>query len=398
MTHDPPPLPATEPRRPRWAGCLVVLVAAGLAVGAGVRWGRPWLQERQAAAAADQAAISGEPEEVVRVTGPRRVWVAPDSRLARKLAATPPRREETAAAALTVTGSVAARLDRRDRRWWRPREGHWDFATAELAGTYGDWVKARADLEFARAQADKVRQLTEANVKYLTAVARRKARLAEIGAESEEVKAGAEADRLKAEIQGEKDIHEADTAVRNAVRARDLLERQLLQAGIDPDLLERPERGVVMVVADVPEGQARRVWPGQPCEARFYARRESPYEGRVQRIGTSLSKERRTLRVIFQLNDAEGKLLPGMFADVGLGTEAREVWTVPAAAVLHIGDADYVLVRADDDEYRVAAVEVGEPAGGRVPVKGLTKDDQVLGDNAILLKPAAVQALQLVRP
>src|SRR5262249_38938446 len=150
--------------------------------------------------------------------------VAPDSRLARKLTSEAPRLENTTAAALTVTGSIVARLDRprREKRWWSPREDHWDFATTDLAGNYSDWVKARADLEFARAHADKVRKLTEENVKSLTAVAARKAKLEKIGAESEEVKAGAEADRLKAVIQGDKDIHEADTAVRTAVRARDL--------------------------------------------------------------------------------------------------------------------------------------------------------------------------------
>jgi hypothetical protein len=351
----------------------------------------------QTLSATAQTAYSGEPEEVVRVAGPGVIGVAPESRLAEKLEAGRPRRQTTSAPALTVTGSVVARLDARKKPGGvgDDTEDHWDFATPDLAATYGDWVKARADLEFVQKQAAKIRQLTKVNVDYLTAVAKRKAKLQQIGDTSEETKEAAEADRLKAEIQGEKDIFEAETAVRNAARTRDLLERSLLQAGIDPDLLERPERGVVLVVADVPEVQSKQVWAGQPCEARFFALPDKPFDGKVSRVGPSLSKERRTLRVIFKLGDPAKELLPGMFADIGLGTERRDVLTIPAGAVLHSGRSDYVLVRRGADEFRVVEVEVGEPSGGRVPVKsGVKETDEVVGEGAILLKPAAVRAIR----
>ena len=48
----------------------------------------------------------------------------------------------------------------------------------------------------------------------------------------------AEADLLQARLQGQKDVFEAETAVKNTVRTRVGLERQLYQAGVDPLLLE----------------------------------------------------------------------------------------------------------------------------------------------------------------
>lgn len=115
---------------------------------------------------------------------------------------------------------------------------------------------------------------------------------------------------------------------------------------------------------------------------------------RFSRLAPTLSKERRTLRVVFELSDPEGRLRPGLFADVGLGTERREVVTVPAEAVLHIGRADYVLVETKGGEYRVTEVRVGEPHGPRLEIRsGLAPEGRVVGGGAILLKPLAVQAL-----
>ena len=50
------------------------------------------------------------------------------------------------------------------------------------------------------------------------------------------------ADLLQAKLQGQKDEHEALTALQNAVRTLSTLERQLFQAGIDPELLVRATR------------------------------------------------------------------------------------------------------------------------------------------------------------
>jgi membrane fusion protein, heavy metal efflux system len=402
MFHAQLPAPQNSDLRARlhhWGRWIVGLLLTAIVAGAGYWWGLPWFQRQLQASSPPASGIgaNGEPEEVVRITSPGRVWVAPGSRMAAKLAAELPRRQTIAAPALTVTGSVVARLDAnaKSSAGFQGSEDRWDFATPELATSYGDWVKSGDDLDFAQKQATKVRALAKANLDFLTAVAKRKAKLKDIGWESEETKVSSEADRLKAEIQGEKDIHEAETNVRNAVRTRELLERQLLQAGIDPVLLSKPERGVVLVVADVPETQSSFVRPAQPCEAHFFALPNKPFQGTVTRVAPSLSKERRTLRVIFQLSDPERSLLPGMFADVGLDTRRREILSVPAGSVVHVGAADYVLVRIAENEFRVAPVEVGELGEDRALIKsGVTEKEEVVGESAILLKPAAVQALQ----
>lgn len=388
--------PSAPMWRRLWPWALAITLLSGSAIAAG--WWRGWWVLPEAAVAPENDNASTGPPVVVTVAGPRLVHVDPESRLARRLAVVPVQSAEVRTPLMTVTGNVVARLGKRMHARTGPdaAEEHWDFVTAELATTYGDWLKARADVAFAETQLARVKELTAANVTYLTAVAKRKAKLTEIGTETEETKAAAEADRLRAVIQGQKDVFEAETAIRTAARTRDLLARQLLQAGIDPEVLLEAKDRVALVVADVPEARGGEIYPGQPCEARFVALRGKTFAGHVGRIAPSLSKERRTFRVIFRLPDPESRLMAGMFADVGLGTEARRVLTLPADAVLHIGRSDVVLVRVTDRVglYRVTEVEPGEPIGDRLEIRsGLTGAEAVVGAGAILLKPAASRAL-----
>ena len=48
--------------------------------------------------------------------------------------------------------------------------------------------------------------------------------------------------------------------------------------------------------------------------------------------------------MLFELSDPQGRLKPGMFADIGLGTDLRDTVMVTADGVLHVGRAGLFLV------------------------------------------------------
>ena len=79
-------------------------------------------------------------------------------------------------------------------------------------------------------------------------------KLVEAGTDTEKDLAAAQADLIQSQIQGRKDVHEAETAVRLARRTEAALARQLQQGGLDPDLLRSTTWDVDIVMADVPEG------------------------------------------------------------------------------------------------------------------------------------------------
>jgi len=133
----------------------------------------------------------------------------------------------------------------------------------------------------------------------------------------------------------------------------------------------------------------------QGCTARFFAVPNERFEGRVKSIAPTLSTERRTLRLLFTIDDPDDKLRPGMFAEIGLGTDQRDALLVPADAVLHIGRADYVLVADAPDTWRVTEVVVGEALRNDVEIlNGLQPGMRLVGSGAILLKPLVMRALR----
>jgi membrane fusion protein, heavy metal efflux system len=336
------------------------------------------------------------PSEAVQVTGPGLLRIKADTPLHQRLQVAAAESARISSPVLKVTGTVAASL--------RPGDGkksdYWQFALPEVLTAYTDWQKAIADISFAEAQLVQVKKLDEAKVKAGTTAVERLKKLVAAGTDSQKDLDAAQADLLQTQIQGRKDIHEAETAVRIAQRNEAALSRQLQQAGLEPDLLKSATSDIDIVMADVPEGFQGRVKLGQSCEARFFGIPNQIFPGKVNGISPVISKDRRSLRVLFFIDDLKDQLRPGMFAEIGLGTDPREALLIPTDGVIHVGRADYVLAGTDEaDLWRVVDVQVGEPHDAQIEVlSGLSVGDRVLGKGAILLKPMVIRALQEANP
>jgi multidrug efflux pump subunit AcrA (membrane-fusion protein) len=149
-----------------------------------------------------------------------------------------------------------------------------------------------------------------------------------------------------------------------------------------------------IVVAEAPEARAALVKQQMACAVRFFALPGRVFTGNVSAISPVISSEKRILHVQFTIKDTDRLIRPGMFAEVGMGTDERTVLLMPADGVLHLARSGYALVQADPGQWRVVAVEVGAPVGKDVEVlAGLKEGNRVLGKGAILLKPHVSQAL-----
>ena len=210
-------------------------------------------------------ATDTQKSSVVQLAG-RLVTIQADSALEKKLAVAPVEREKISSPLLTVTGSIVARL----RPGAGAAEDRWQFNTPELLSVYTDFQKSRADVDFAEKQLVKIRQLNRTRVTAQEKVVERLRKLVAAGTDSKKDLAAEETTLKHAELQEQKEVFEAETAVRVASRSRSALERQLLQAGADPNLLSRASEGTAIVVADVPEAKVGLVREGHACLARFY--------------------------------------------------------------------------------------------------------------------------------
>src|SRR5262249_47973867 len=167
---------------------------------------------------------------------------------------------------LTVTGTVTASK----RPGPTPDKDYWQFNTPELLTTYSDWDKAAADVIFAEAQLERIRKFNKEKVDRQTQVVHRARELTKAGTDTIKDQFKEETDLELFKIQGEKENHEAETAVKVAKRNEAALARQLQQSGLETEFLRKATRDDDLVVADVPEAKVSRVYVGQSCEARFF--------------------------------------------------------------------------------------------------------------------------------
>ena len=384
-TAAPPP-PAARPSRwaAVWSGGQFV-VALGLTIATLL-----YLLFTPASKPAAPPAEDRPTDDVVQAVGTDQLRVNPDTPLGKKIQTAVVRPTKITSPVLTVTGTVVASL--------RPGNGkgsdYWQFNSPEVLTAYTDWRKATADIAFARTQLAAVGELAAARLSAQQAIVIRLEKLFESGSDPKKDLDTARADLIQTRIQGRKDTHEADTAVQIAVRNEAALARQLQQAGLDPAMLQATTSDSDIVMADVPEGFLDLVKKvGKGCDARFFGIQEKVFPGTVTSIAPTISRERRSLRVLFAIHDPDDQLRPGMFAEIGLGTDPRSALLAPAEGVVHVGRTDYLLVEATPGVWRVTAVEVGEVHEGRVEiVKGLQPGQRVIGQGAILLKPFAVKA------
>ncbi|MDD2770267.1 MAG: efflux RND transporter periplasmic adaptor subunit [Methylococcus sp.] len=375
---NPMPIPsAASNRRAALAAGVALILAAGV-------W-RFW------PASTTMPAIDRTPHSgTATVAGPLLVAVEPGSLLEQKFEIPTVQKERITTPLVTVSGAVMARL----RPGQEASEDRWQFANVELSGTYADWEKARTEMDFDAKRLKKTRELTAAQLQSQDRVVDRLRKLVATGTEAVRDLTLAEATLLEIQLEGQKAVFEAESALTQATHSHADLERQLLQAGVDPALLDRADTDSAMVMADVPEVRISLVKPGQACDAYFFGLPGQSFHGTVRSLAPALSSERRTLRVFFELDDSQGRLKPGMYAEIGLGTDPRLAVLAPADGVLHIGDGDFVLTDAGPGLWRVTPVQVGERAGERVEILGgLKGGERLIGYGAILLKPLVVQAL-----
>jgi cobalt-zinc-cadmium efflux system membrane fusion protein len=386
--HDPAP-----PQKPRgaryWMGrawamgqFLVALAAAGAALA--------YLLLHPAAHVPEDDSAN-RPAPPVEIVGPKLLRLRPDSTLDKRYQTATVSERSLRSPVVMVTGTVVASM----RHGEKGKPDFWQFNAPETLTAYADWQKAIKDVTFYTEQLEKRHKANRAIEAAQRGVVKRKKDLLIAGTETKEAVALAEADLQKLELTNEKEVHEAEKAILDAVRSEAALARQLQQAGLDTDLLRQADRDLDVIMADVPEARFGQIKVGQQCEAKFFSLPGEVFSGRVRSIASVVSKERRTLRVLFQVKDPKDQLRPGMFAEIGLGTDERKALLMPVDGVVHVGKDDYALLDAGQRSWRVARVKLGELYGEEVEVtEGLKDGDRVMASGAILMKQFIIRATQ----
>lgn len=147
------------------------------------------------------------------------------------------------------------------------------------------------------------------------------------------------------------------------------------------------------VQLDAYESDLARVSLGQTVQVSVEAVPDEVLEGTVTFIDPILDPKRRTARVRVQLDNRDGRLRPGMFAEATVATKHAEgsatPLVVPSTAPLFTGRRAVVYVEVDDGDrvaYEARTVRLGPRLGKVYPVvAGLTEGDRVVTRGAFAL-------------
>lgn len=297
---------------------------------------------------------------------------------------------KTKAPLFEVSGSVLGS--------YRPEgsEYQWQFSSATLLTLYTDWQKSVNDVAFCTKQLASTKELAETKTLALTQQFERKKKLVKIGTDTQQDLAATEAELLQVQIEERKSIYEAQTALAVARNAESALLRQLEQCGLNPKLLDSIAKDHDVIRANIPGSLFDKVSVGLECRASFQDFPGVHFTGTICEIIPVLSQEFGTLCVLFVVDDPKDFLRPGMFTDVGIGTEQREILVTSPKSVIHIGDSDFVLARKNDSLWAIKKVTTGNLHKQGIEItSGLNQGDQVAAQGVILLKGYISEALAL---
>jgi membrane fusion protein (multidrug efflux system) len=171
---------------------------------------------------------------------------------------------------------------------------------------------------------------------------------------------------------------------------------QYLPAGSEIVLLQALDQ----VYADfsLPERDLGRVATGLPVAVRVQPYGDEAFAGEITALDPGVDAATRNVRVRATLDNPDGRLRPGMFADVVVRLpEQRQVLTVPETAVLYQPYGDTVFVIREKDGGLVAErvpITTGEVRDGQVEVAtGLEAGQRVVSAGHVKLRNG--QAVQI---
>ncbi|WP_232422721.1 efflux RND transporter periplasmic adaptor subunit [Dechloromonas agitata] len=263
--------------------------------------------------------------------------------------------------------------------------------SSELSEQQLAYLKARAQLELNRRNAERAKALFEADVIGAAELQRRESEYkisqAETRAASDQLQllgvSPAAIERLGK--QGEvNSVTPVVATMSGVVVERKLAQGQVVQPA--DSLFVVADLSRLWAVAQVPEQQVGLVKAGQTVNIEVPALGNEKLTGKLIFVGQTIDPETRTVLVRTELDNRDGRLKPAMLASMLIEAKPVERVVVPASAVVRQNDEDHVFVAAGDGVFRLVKVKLGPEQGGvRAALSGLKGGEKLVVDGAFHL-------------
>jgi len=256
--------------------------------------------------------------------------------------------------------------------------------SADLSAAFSDYRKALADAHLAQTQLERARLLYDKGAISLNDLQ---------VAEDTESKAKVDVENTTEHLRvlgG--DINHPSAIVEIRAPASGVITDQQVTnaAGVaglgSPNPFTISDLSNVWVLCDVYENDLSEVHVGETSEIRLTAFPDKLFYGRISNIGPVLDPNIRTAKVRIEVHNP-GLMRVGMFVTAtfhGLKKETHAA--VPATAIVHLHDRDWVYTPAEDKKFRRVQVLSGKmlPGGLQEVTSGINPGDKIVRDALVM--------------
>jgi cobalt-zinc-cadmium efflux system membrane fusion protein len=263
--------------------------------------------------------------------------------------------------------------------------------SADISGAFSDYRHAVADAVLAKAQYERSKLLYDHG-----AIAQKDLEVAEDTEAKAKVDVETALERLRvlgADINHPSALIEVHAPVSGVIVDQQVTTASGTQGLASPNAFTIADLSRVWIVCDVYENDLPFVHLGESAQIRLAAYPGRVLTGIISNIGPILDPNIRTAKVRIEVNNPGGLLRLGMFVTATVhGQEKKTVATVPAAAVLHLHDRDWVYTPLEGGRFRRVEVTAGKmlPGNQQEITSGIQAGTQVVA-NALVLQNTAEQ-------
>ena len=263
--------------------------------------------------------------------------------------------------------------------------------SADISGAFSDYQKATADEQLARTQLERAKLLYDKG-----AISLNDLQIAQDTEDKAKVDVQTTAEKLR--VLGNPTLDRPSGVVEiRAPIAGVITDQQVTNAaGVaglgSPNPFTISDLSYVWVLCDVYENDLVNVRLGEKADIRLNAYPDQVLSGTISNIGPVLDPNIRTVKVRIEMRNP-GLMRPGMFVNATFhGRQKQKRAAVPATAVLHLHDRDWVYVPVKGNQFRRTEVVGGDMLPGAMQeiVSGLAPGQQVVA-NALEFQNSAEQ-------
>jgi cobalt-zinc-cadmium efflux system membrane fusion protein len=262
--------------------------------------------------------------------------------------------------------------------------------SADMSGAFSDYRKAVADEQLARTQWERSKLLYDKGAVSLNDL--------QISQDMEDkAKVDVENTRERIRVLGGDIDHPAAIVDIRAPVSGVITDQQVTNAGgvaglSSPNPFTISDLSSVWILCDVYENDLASVHIGETVEIRLNSYPDRVFTGRISNFGPVLDPSLRTAKVRIEVRNP-GLMRVGMFVTATFHGQKKETRaSVPASAILHLHDRDWIYVPAGDKKFRRVEVVAGSslPNNMQEIVSGVQPGQQVVS-NALVLQNTVEQ-------